>query len=186
MLENFSKSIVVPSRVVFFMWLIFFPQFTFGIDLTVFGILPRTVHGLLGIVVSPLLHGSVGHLVSNTLPLLFLGTTLFLFYDKIAGKVFLQCYFYTGALVWLLARPAIHIGASGVIYGLASFLIFIGFFRHDFKSIIISLITIFIYSGLFYGIMPFQIGVSWESHLFGGIIGLFSAVRTSRLSRVSS
>ena len=186
MLDRFSRGIVVPSRVVFFMWALFFLELTFHVDLSRFGILPRTGIGLLGIVTFPLLHGSVGHLVSNTMPLLFLGTALYMFYDRIADRVFLQCYFLTGILVWILGRTSIHIGASGLIYGLASFLIFIGFFRQDFRSIIISLIVIFLYSGLFYGLLPIQSGVSWESHLLGGIVGFLSAVNAGNIQRVNN
>ncbi len=186
MLERFSRGIVMPSRVIFFMWLIFFLELTFHIDLSRFGVLPRTGIGLIGILVSPLLHGSVGHLVGNTMPLLFLGTTLYMFYDRIANKVFFQCYFLTGILVWLFGRTSIHIGASGLIYGLASFLIFIGFFRHEFRAIVISIVVIFLYSGLFYGLLPIQTGVSWESHLCGGIIGFLAAVNAGKLRKVNS
>ncbi len=186
MLDRFSRGIVVPSRVVFFMWAIFFVEITFHMDFSRFGILPRTIVGFLGVFLSPLLHGGVGHLVSNTMPLLFLGTALYMFYDRIADRVFLQCYFLTGLLVWMFGREFIHIGASGLIYGLASFLIFIGFFRHDFRSILISLIVIFLYSGLFYGLLPMQPGVSWESHLLGGIVGFVSAVQAGKVRKVST
>jgi membrane associated rhomboid family serine protease len=186
MLDRFSRGIVVPSRVVFFMWAIFFVEITFHMDFSRYGILPRSIIGLLGVLLSPLLHGGVGHLVSNTMPLLFLGTALYMFYDRIADRVFLQCYFLTGLLVWIFGRPFIHIGASGLIYGLASFLIFIGFFRQDFRSILISLITIFLYNGLFYGLLPMQQGVSWESHLLGGLVGFVSAVQAGKVRRVST
>lgn len=186
MLDRLSRGIIVPSRIVFFMWAIFFMEFTFHVDLSRFGILPRTAIGLLGVVTSPLLHGSVAHLISNTMPLLFLGTTLYMFYDRIADWVFLQCYFFTGILVWIFGRTSIHIGASGLIYGLASFLMFIGFFRQDFRSILISLLVIFLYNGLFYGILPMQPGVSWESHLLGGVVGFIAAVNAGKMKRVNS
>lgn len=168
------------------MWAALLFEYTYRIDFAYFGIWPRSIRGLIGIVTSPLLHGSLQHLASNTIPLLFLGTMLYMFYDRIATRVFLQCYFLTGVLVWIFARPAFHIGASGLIYGLASFLIFFGIFRKDFKSLLISLLIMFIYGGLFYGVLPSTTGVSWESHLLGGVVGFFNAVRTSSVQRISS
>ncbi len=168
------------------MWAVLLFEYTYRIDFAYFGIWPRSIRGLIGIVTSPLLHGSLQHLASNTIPLLFLGTMLYMFYDRIATRVFLQCYFLTGVLVWIFARPAFHIGASGLIYGLASFLIFFGIFRKDFKSLLISLLIMFIYGGLFYGVLPSTTGVSWESHLLGGVVGFFNAVRTSSVQRISS
>ncbi len=185
-MKTISSSIIVPSRLVFIMWAIYFLEITFHKNLSMFGILPRTLIGLPGILAAPLLHGSVSHLVSNTMPLLILGTMLYMFYDRIANRVFLQCYFLTGILVWLFARPSFHIGASGLIYGLAFFLIFFGLFRKDFKSLLISLVIMVFYGYLFYGILPTQPQVSFESHLMGGIVGFFNAIRTSTAKRVSS
>lgn len=185
-MQSISQSIIVPARLVMFMWAILLFEYTYKIDFALFGIMPRSIRGLVGIVTAPMLHGSVQHLASNTVPLLFLGTMLYMFYDRIANRVFLQCYFFTGVLVWVFARPAFHIGASGLIYGLASFLIFFGMFRKDFRSLLISLVIMFIYGSLFYGVLPSTNGVSWESHLLGGIIGFINAVQTSKLQRVSS
>lgn len=185
-MKTISSSIIVPSRLVFFIWAIFFIEITFRINLAWFGIFPRTLSGLIGVFTAPLLHQNVAHLVSNTMPLLILGTMLYMFYDRIANRVFFQCYFLTGLLVWLFARPSFHIGASGLIYGLAFFLIFFGLFRKDFKSLAISLVIMIFYGSLFYGILPTHPHVSYESHLMGGLVGFFNAVRTSTARRVSS
>ncbi|MFP4092950.1 MAG: rhomboid family intramembrane serine protease [Cyclobacteriaceae bacterium] len=185
-MQTISSSIIVPARLVMLMWAVLLFEYTYKIDFALFGIWPRTISGLLGIITAPLLHGSIQHLASNTIPLLFLGTMIYMFYDRIATRVFLQCYFLPGVLVWLFARPAFHIGASGLIYGLASFLIFFGFFRRDFKSLFISIIIVIIYGGLFYGVFPNHQGVSWESHLMGGIVGFVNALRTSETRRISS
>lgn len=171
-------SSVVPFRVVFFMWLVFFLEI-YGWPLGNFGIYPRTVNGLIGIVTAPLIHGNLSHLISNTVPLLFLGSTLFFFYHRIAGAVFFRAYFWTNILVWLFARPANHIGASGVVYGLAFFLIFFGIFRRDAISILISVLTLLLYGGVFYGVLPTDPVVSWESHLAGALVGITSAVTFS-------
>ena len=147
-------------RFVFWMWVVFSIQFFLGIDITRFGILPRTGWGLVGILTAPLIHGNSVHIISNTIPLLFLGWTLFFFYEDIAKKVFVICYFLTNALVWLFARQSLHIGASGIVYGIAFFLISYGFFKKDFKSLIISAVIIFFYGGMVYGLFPNQPGIS--------------------------
>ncbi len=163
-------------RFVFLMWVVFSVEFFLGFDFSGFGILPRTTHGLIGIFTAPLIHGSSVHIISNTFPLLFLGWTLFFFHENIARKVFLVSYFLTNILVWVFARPSLHIGASGLVYGIAFFLIFYGFFKKDFKSLAISVIIIFFYGGLVYGLFPNQPGISWESHLIGGIVGGYTAL----------
>lgn len=177
MLNKLSKSLVVPARLMFLMWAVFLFEISWYIDLGYLGIIPRTIPGLLGVAFGPVLHGNFWHLASNTVPLLFLGTTLYYFYGRVAGQVFLSSYFLPGLLVWIFARQNIHIGASGLIYGLAFFLMFIGFFRKDFRSLFISAIVILLYGSLFYGLFPMHPGVSWESHLFGGIVGLLLAIR---------
>jgi membrane associated rhomboid family serine protease len=179
------ESTVIPLRLVFIMWAVFFfnyyvPYF----QLDVFGIIPRQLFGLIGIFTAPMLHGSLPHLVSNTVPLLFLGSVLFYFYGGIAQAVFLRAYFWTNILVWLFARPANHIGASGLIYGLAFFLIFFGIFRRDFLSIFISIIVLLLYGGVFYGVLPMDPRVSWESHLGGALVGISTAVTFSRHKKI--
>ena len=174
------KAIIIPIRLVLLMWMIYYVEIFFSLNFGIFGILPRTLQGLSGIITAPLIHGSELHLLSNTFPFIFLGTTLFLFYPKLGTRVFLQCYFFTGILVWIFARPTYHIGISGVIYGLASFLIFYGLFKKDFKSLLISIVIVFLYGGFFYGILPSQPNVSYESHLMGAIVGLINAIRLSR------
>lgn len=168
------------------MWLCFTIQLYSGVDLGFLGVLPRTMYGLLGVFTAPLVHGSTAHLISNTFPLLFLGTTVYMFYDRIATQVFLQCYFFTNILVWIFGREYYHIGASGLVYALAGFLIFFGMFRRNPKSILISVIVIFLYGGLIYGIIPQNTYVSWESHLLGAIVGVGSAFGMSKISKVSS
>jgi membrane associated rhomboid family serine protease len=177
-------SSVVPFRVVFLMWLAFFLEFVYNWQLGNLGIQPRTVSGLIGIFTAPLIHGNLSHLVSNTVPLIFLGSTLFFFYPSIGKVVFFRTYFWTNILVWLFARPANHIGASGVVYGLAFFLIFFGFFRRDFLSLLISVLTLLLYGGVFYGVLPTDPRVSWESHFAGALVGITSAITFSPKRKV--
>ncbi len=178
-------SSIVPFRLVFLMWLAFYLEISFNFPLSIFGITPRTFSGLIGIVTAPLIHGDVLHLLSNTVPMLFLGSVLFYFYKPIGGLVFTRAYFWTNILVWLFARPANHIGASGVVYALAFFLIFFGFLRRDFLSIIISAVVLILYGGVFYGVLPTDPRVSWESHFAGALVGFGSAVTFSGRKKVS-
>jgi membrane associated rhomboid family serine protease len=183
---RFEESLVIPIRFVFILWAVYALGLILPFDLALLGIYPRSFQGMVGILLAPLIHGNMLHLISNTLPLLFLGIILFLFYDRIARKVFFQCYFFTNILVWIFARPSLHIGASGLVYGLASFLIFFGMFRKDFRSIIISLIILVLYGGLVYGIFPQQPGVSWESHLMGALVGLTTASQLAKVKIVAA
>lgn len=160
---------------VFLMWLIYFIEISYSLNFSVFGILPRELPGLIGIILAPLLHGSVVHLISNTFPLLFLGTTLFYFYYPVGSRVFLLSYFGVGIFVWLFARPVIHIGASGLIYSIAAFLVASGLFRKQLYALLIGLVVALVYGGLVFGLMPSVPGVSWESHMIGALIGVFLA-----------
>ncbi len=178
-------SSVVPFRLVFLMWAAFYLEYMIGFRLSAFGIVPRTAFGLIGIFTAPLIHGDILHLLSNTIPMLFLGAVLFYFYYPIGGQVFFRSYFWTNILVWLFARPANHIGASGVVYALAFFLIFFGLFRRDFLSIFISTVVLILYGGVFYGVLPTDPRVSWESHLAGALVGIGSAITFSNKKKVT-
>lgn len=179
-------SAIIPFRLIFLMWAVFFAEFLLGIPFSYFGIIPRTGFGLIGILTAPLLHGNFDHLISNTLPLLFLGTAIFFFYQRIGTTVFFRCYFWTNVMVWLFGRrDSSHIGASGVVYGLAFFLIFFGIFRRDFTSMLISMIVIMLYGGVIYGVLPTDPRVSWESHFAGALVGIYTAIGFSTKKEVS-
>jgi membrane associated rhomboid family serine protease len=167
------------------MWAVFYVEVTLDINLSYFGIIPRTFIGLIGIFTAPLIHGDIFHLISNTVPMLFLGSVLFFFYGRIGGQIFFRAYFWTNILVWLFARPANHIGASGVVYALAFFLIFFGLFRRDFISIFISVIVLLLYGGIFYGVLPTDPRLSWESHFAGAFVGIASAITYGKKKNVS-
>lgn len=174
---GFFGSSIMPFRIVFIMWLVFSIQFFYGFDFGVLGIRPRTASGLIGIFAAPLIHGTYQHLLSNTFPLLFLGTVLYFFYERIGGTVFFRSYFYTNILVWLLSpRDSYHIGASGLVYGITAFLIFFGLIRQDFISLVVAVLVLLIYGGAFlYGVMPADPRVSWEAHLAGALVGALTA-----------
>lgn len=183
--QSWFGSSVVPFRVVFLMWVAFYLEFFYGWHLSYFGIRPWTAIGLVGIFTAPLVHGSLNHLISNTIPLLFLGTVLYFFYERIAWIVFFRSYFWTNVLVWIFGRQdATHIGASGLVYGLAFFLIFFGIFRRDFTSMLISLVVILLYGGVIYGVLPTDPRISWESHFSGALVGVYTAVGLSSQKKV--
>lgn len=172
---NLVKIIRFPIGFVVLLWLFHFYKITFLDGYPSLGIYPREVFGLQGILTSPLSHGDFQHLISNSLPLLMTMTVIFWFYKRVAVSSFFLIYILTGAAVWCFARPVYHIGASGIVYGLISFIFWTGIFRRNNKSIILSLVIVVMYSGYFYGIVPNQDGISWESHLFGAVVGVFVA-----------
>lgn len=169
------KSLRVPIILVVLIWLVKLVEVIFHIRLGYLGIKPLTTEGLIGIITSPLVHADFSHLMANTLPLFFLSAGLFYFYRNIAYTVFILIYLITGLWVWVFARDAYHIGASGIVYGLASFLFFSGVFRKDMRFAAISLVIAFVYGGMLWGILPIKAQMSWESHLMGLIAGLMIA-----------
>jgi membrane associated rhomboid family serine protease len=148
---------------------LFFPSINLGI-------VPRTTKGLIGIVTSPFLHGGFRHIISNTVPLVVLLFILSYFYPQKALSIILFTVIVGGMFVWLFGRNANHIGASGLIYGVAAFLITNGFIEQKFVPLLISVGVIVLYGGLIWGILPsMRSYVSWESHLFGAIAGVASS-----------
>jgi membrane associated rhomboid family serine protease len=169
------KSIFISLAFPAILWIVYIASLAANINLDWMGILPRNLLGVLGIVTGPVVHANFSHLLSNTFPLIILGWAIIYFYPKVSYKAFLVVYILTGVFVWLFARQVYHIGASGIVYGFVSFLFFSGIFRKDNKSIAIALIIIFLYGGIVWGVLPGQKGISWESHLFGGIAGVIAA-----------
>ena len=170
----FQRSVVFAVGFTMMLWLIRAVEWSTTSNFGIFGILPRNVSGMVGIVTGPLIHGTFIHLLSNTFPLVFLLIAVFYFYDKIALEVFAWIYLITGFWVWIAAREAYHIGASGLVYGLATFLFFSGIFRRDARSVAVAVAIAFLYSGMMQGVLPgADPNVSWESHLMGSAAGIF-------------
>lgn len=176
-LKKLRLSMVIPGIFVFLMWLVKAVEIMFDLDLARFGIYPLEMKGFAGILFSPFIHSGFRHLFNNSLPLFFLGTAFFYFYSEIAFRVSLWTWLLTGLSVWLAGRPAWHIGASGLIYGFASFLFFSGIIRKYFRLVALSLLIVFIYGSMVWGIFPdIYENVSWESHMLGFISGIILAV----------
>jgi membrane associated rhomboid family serine protease len=165
-------SLLFPVLIVGLFWLVKLAEVVLNIDLSEFGILPLHLEGLPGILFSPFIHGSWDHLLSNSVPFLVLGFALFYFYRNLAYRILFMIYLLSGLCVWLGGRESYHIGASGIVYGLASFLFFSGVFRKDANLLTISIIVTFLYGSMFWGIFPIKPDVSWESHLWGAASGL--------------
>lgn len=169
------ESFYVPFLVVILLTVVKYVEIKAASDFSGFGIFPRTAKGLPGIFLTPFIHGSVKHLASNAVPLLILGASLIYFYRTLAFKVSLLVYLLSGAGLWLTGRPVYHIGASGVVYGLAFFLFFSGLFRRDTGLVAISLLVVFLYGGIVWGLFPLFKGMSFESHVAGAVSGTIIA-----------
>jgi len=170
-------SLIIPFTVVLLMWLVKISEVLFEADFSSLGIYPLSLRGLPGILLSPFIHSNFDHLINNTLPLFLLSVGLFYFYSEIALKIYGWTWLLTGLLVWLGGREAWHIGASGLVYGLASFLFFSGIIRRYFRLVALSLLIVFLYGEMVWGIFPgIYKNVSWESHMLGFFSGIVLAI----------
>ncbi len=169
------KMIKYPVLLIVLLWLAHWFNYTNNFIYNAWGIYPREIDGLVGVLTAPLLHSGIQHLFSNSIPLLFLTSIMVIFYPRVAGPSFVFIYFLAGFMVWLFGRNVYHIGASGVVYGLVAFVFWIGLFRKNQRSIVLSLIIVVMYSGYIAGVLPDQPGISWESHLLGGLVGMLVA-----------
>lgn len=167
--------LLVPMAYMLLIWTVYLLELRLGVNLNRWGIYPRTLEGLRGILTGPFIHGSVEHLYQNTIPLVVLTASLFYFYRPIAWKTLVYGMLLTGALTWIIGRPAFHIGASGVIYLLASFIFFKGVFSRHYRLVALSLAVVFLYGSMLWYVFPIKEGISWEGHLGGAITGFLLA-----------
>jgi membrane associated rhomboid family serine protease len=165
-------SFILAALFVLILWFIKLIEIILGLDFVHYGVYPLRASGLAGIIMAPLIHGSLSHLFSNTAPLVILGTALIYGYPRSAIIVIPVLYLGTGLGVWLFARSAYHIGASGLSFGIMFFIFTIGVLRWDKRAIILSMVVFFLYGSMIWGIFPTKPGVSFESHFFGAAIGV--------------
>lgn len=171
-LHKVKQSFVIAAMLVSTLWVVNALLMIFHLDPGMFGIVPRDIHGLWGILSSPLVHDGWYHLIANTGPIFFFAAGMFYFYRDASRRAVIWIYLMTGIWVWVAAHDGSHIGASGLVYGFGAFLFFSGVFRRDVRSIAVSLVIAFFYGGMVWGVLPGQTGISWESHLFGAIAGI--------------
>lgn len=155
-------------------WIVALVNASLGYQLNQFGIIPRRIESLPGILAAPFLHGGMYHLINNSLSFIALGWLVSLYHKGNSGFMFklsLFIIFWGGLCTWIFGRSSIHVGLSGVIFGYWGFLVINGLFERSFKAILISIVAIALYSGMFFGVLPSAGRISFESHLFGALAG---------------
>lgn len=182
--HRFKESLQIATFFLVVIWIVHLLQWFSPLDFTHYGILPHRMKGLKGIFFSPFLHSqkSWSHIINNSTTLFAGILMLYYFYNSVANRTLLFIYLFTGAAVWVVAgyfvesKYAFHIGASGVVYGLISFIFWSGIFRKNVRAIILSLITVLMYSGMVVGLFPDAEGeISWQSHVMGAFFGMLLA-----------
>ena len=178
---NFRLALTLAFAFVALIWTIQFLGWAFDLGLQNYGVRPRRAFGIPGILFAPLLHGGFEHLIANTLPLLILGTGMLYLYPNSSVTVLPAVYLVPGLIVWLFGRPASHVGASGLVYGLVAYIFVAGILRRDRRAIAASMLVFFLYGGAVWGVLPTEPGISWETHLAAAMIGFGLAFALSDL-----
>lgn len=174
--NHLKYNIIPPLLFLIVIWLVKIVEISNQTSFHELGVFPRDIKGFPGIILAVFIHADFNHLISNSISLFILFTGLLYFYRDLSYKVLIFIWLISGAMVWLGARESYHIGASGLIYGIASFLFFSGIIRQDIRLMSISMLVVFLYGGLIWGIFPIFPKISWEYHLFGSICGLIAAI----------
>ena len=178
---NFRLAVRLAFGFVVLIWCIQLLNWALDLGVEDFGVRPRELAGLPGILFAPLMHSGFAHLLANSLPLVIVGTAMLYLYPSAALRVLPAVYLGPGIAVWLFARGGVHVGASGLIYGLVSYVFVAGLIRRDRRAIAASLLVSFLYGASVWGVLPIERGVSWETHLAAALIGLALALALRRL-----
>lgn len=174
--KNRFAFLLLPSIFIALLWAVYGVEQAFGLDFAAYAVEPRTQSGILGILFFPLIHGGIEHLAGNTSSLFVLMVGVRYIFPNLFLKVFTWSYFAPGIFVWIFGRPSFHLGASGMIYALAVFMFITGVIRSNRYLLTISLLVVFLYGSMFWGIFPLEKGISWEGHLGGAITGFLLAM----------
>lgn len=171
-----NKNIQTSLAIIAFLWLVYFLNFFIPGDFRFYGIQPRNINHLWGIVCSPFLHGNLSHLIANSSALAVLLVVSLAFSRKLTFWAILIIGLVGGGSVWLFGGSnTVHIGASGVIFGLIGFLMFLGIFRHEWKALVFSIIVFLLYGGALFSLLLYIPGISWSAHFYGFFSGILAA-----------
>jgi membrane associated rhomboid family serine protease len=173
--NNSKEVFTIPFLLVILIWFVYWIEIKFGFNFNKFGVYPRSISGLKGVFLTHFIHSDTKHLFNNSVPLFVLTSSLLYFYRDVAFKLLLFGTLLSGLGTWIVGRESYHIGASGVVYLLFSFVFFSGVFKSHYRLVALSLITIFLYGSMIWFIFPIKEGMSWEGHLSGFLVGLFFA-----------
>jgi membrane associated rhomboid family serine protease len=179
--QRLHQALLLSVSFAAVLWVVKLSELLLGLELATYGIYPRRLSGLVGVLTAPFNHGSVAHLLSNTPPIIILGTALLYGYPKSARVALPVLFLGTGLGVWLFGRESYHIGASGLTFGMMFFVFVIGVVRWDRRASALSLVVFFLYGGMVWGVFPGDPGISYESHLFGALLGVALAVLLRKL-----
>jgi membrane associated rhomboid family serine protease len=172
----FWRNVQIALMAVAVLWLVHFLNFLLPTDLRVYGLRPRSIDGLWGILFYPFLHGDLRHLTANSGALFVLLIASLSFSRKLTMAAILIITVVGGGLVWVFGGvQTVHIGASGIIYGLIGFLMFIAIFRHEWRALLLSLVVFFLYGGALLSLLRYEPGISWTGHFFGFASGALAA-----------
>jgi membrane associated rhomboid family serine protease len=174
--RNFGLALRLALATTGVIWFIWLSDAYLDLGLARYGLRPRDAEGLLGIVTAPLLHADLEHIFSNTLPLIVSLTAMLYLYPNSSVRALPMLWLGTGLLAWCIGRPSVHIGASGFIYGMLTFVFLGGVFRQDMRSVGVSLMVWFLYGSMVWGVLPIKANSSWEMHLAGAILGVVMAL----------
>jgi membrane associated rhomboid family serine protease len=177
---HFRLAARLAGGFVALIWVVYLLNLVFDVEPDPFGVRPREVSGLVGIFFAPLVHGGFSHIAANTLPLIVLGTAMLYLYPSSSLRALPAIYLGPGVAVWLFGRGSVHFGASGLVYGLVSYIFFAGLLRRDRRAIAASLIVAFMYGSLTLGFLPLPPEISFETHLAAAIIGALLALALRR------
>ena len=181
---QFSQNIRITFVSVAVLWTVYLISSTLLFDLRQFGIIPRHVVGLWGIAAAPFLHVNIQHLIANSGALFVLLMVSFSYSRSVALKAIIFIWLFSGGMVWLVGKGgAVHIGASGIIFGLIGFLMCLGLFRRDWKAFLISIVITVLYGGALYSLLLYSPGPSWSGHFFGFLSGVLAARLTRGTGR---